>query len=413
MKHNIFALIFVALFSLNAEAITYHSLKIKNKREVKEPKRLHRDEYKILDYGKRNWILDLKLKQRAGLFENSAENSFVHRVYLEPDFKLKISDNFYFDTRVGLLAALGSVQSRFGDLRAQSGIVIRDSRIFYRSKLNAKTQEGLYTKLSIGAIDQKNFLRSFKILMSKRALPGAEQIIKNQKFVTKNHSIGFDLRAFEGVPASQSLNLDFEEKESTPFYWNTNLELFFKKTKPGAFSYRFAVNGGLYDYSELPSIIADEGRRFGNSTTGQGANAEFLYDFKGWYGGWDTTLSWNSVELVSRVQIVTNTAAPDRQNQGQIASALLRFHDKTLYSFDIEPYHFFNERDASVASYNSTLLGHNNREGFGINLALNLPRRNLKFRLSYVASDLIEEDPSGLELGSRYVGFTMEYKNEL
>lgn len=405
MKHNIysFLLLLFAVCVLSSTAFADDDA-------FDETKRILRDELKTVEYKERGWILDLKLKQRADSFENSAESSFRYRLFLEPDFKLKISDNFFFDAHIAVITAVGSVQNRFGDLRVNDGVALRDARLFYRTNLD-EDQEGFWTQLSLGAIDQREFLRDFDIFMSGRALPGAEQHFKYQKFYYKKRSFGFDFRSFQGVPASQALNLDFAEKENTPFYWNANLQVFLKDMNP-EFGYKVEFNYGLYDYSTLPSVIAQESNQFGNTTDGADASAEFLYDYKGWYGGWSAILSWQAFEFNPYVKIVTNTAAPDGQNQGQMAGALFRYHDKSLYSIDVEPFHFFNEKDASVASYNSTLLGHNNREGFGINLALHLPRRNLRFRLSYVDSGLIE-DNGGLQLPSKYVGFNMEYTNEL
>ena len=365
-------------------------------------------EIRIPDYGSRGWNLTLKLKQRADRWENSLEDSLRYRISVDPELNMKLSEYFFFDLRMGLGATLGSVQTRFGDLRANNFIFLRESSLFFRA---ANKDKSFWTKLSIGAINQSEFLNFFDIMMSLRALPGLEQMFKYENNYSKDKSFGFDLRSFQGVPASQSLNLNFNEKENTPFYLNANLEFFIKDLNP-KFGYRLGINYGLFDYSSLPSVIANESRLYGNSVSDFGPNAEFDYDFKGWYAGWRAVLNVPQFEFAPYVKIVTNTAAPDGQNQGQMAGATFRYHDKYLNSWSLHAFTFFNEKDASVASYNSTTLGHNNREGYGINLAYNMRERGLKFEVQYTYSDIIEEN-GNLQIPSHFYGLRMEYRNEL
>jgi|GEM_PF-5708277 len=404
MKHNIYKLLFVVFTSFITSLS--HAALVEPDETTKD--NMLRPEFKTVKYGPRGWKLDLKIRQKADRWENALEDSLRYRISVAPEFKLRISKYFFFDLDLGFRGALGSVQTRFGDLRANNGVFLKQSALSFRA---ANRDKSLWTKLSLGAINQRNFLNKFDILMSVRALPGLEQKFKYENNYSKKKSYGLDLRAFQGVPASQSLNLNFNETEDTPFYVNANASVFIKDMNPD-FGYRLSLNYGLFDYTTLPSVIANESRLYGNSVSDFGANAEFDYDFKGWYGGWHGNLSFPHHEMRAYVQILTNTAAPDKQNQGQMAGGEFRYHDKHLNSWSVGGFNFFNEKDASVASYNSTVLGHNNREGFGIHLAYNMKKRGLKFEASYIYSDIIE-DNGNLQIPSHFYGLFMEYKNEL
>jgi len=404
MKHNILKMLSFAFLVFTVT--TSHAIVVGQEDNPKD--NMLKPEIKIIDYGSRGWKLDLKLKQRFDRWENDLEDSTRYRISVEPDYKLKLSEYFYFDLNMGIGATIGSVQTRFGDLRANNFIFLKKSELFFRA---ANKDRSLWTKLSLGAINQAEFLNGFDIMVSVRALPGLKQHFKYENNYSKEKSFGLDVRAFQGIPASQSLNLNFNEKEDTPLYTNANLRVFAKDMNPD-FGYRLGLNYGVYDYSELPSIIANESRLFGNTVSDFGPNAEFTYDFKGWYGGWDANLSFPRFEMRAFTQILTNTAAPDGQNQGQMAGGEFRYHDQHLNSWSLYSFTFFNEKDASVASYNSTILGHNNREGFGIYLAYKMKKRGLKFEARYIYSDIIEEN-GDLQIPSQFLGLRMEYKNEL
>ncbi|MGH1468196.1 MAG: hypothetical protein ACRBBP_04850 [Bdellovibrionales bacterium] len=400
MKHNIFTIILLTFF---ASASSFAATSTR--------RHLTSKEYFARSFTEKNWHLRLKLNQRADAWDSKLENSIRYRIYVSPNFSLKMSENFFLTANVSLGDTIGSVQSRFGDLRADSFIYLRDARMYYRNNIKTEKNDYFYT-LSLGAIEQRRFLRKFDLFMSKRALPGFEQIFKFSRNYRKKKSFGFDLRFFEGVPTSQAKTLDFNEKEDIPLLLNGRLEMYLKDMDLKPFGYRAGLSIGYFDFSSLPAVIADESRIFGNTVDGIGGAAEFRYDFKGWYAGWTAAIGFNRFEIFPYIDMITNTAAPSGRNQGQRAGVHFKYHDKSLYSLDLEPFSFFNESDASVASYNGSTYGHNNREGFGINLALELPKRDLKFWLTYVYSDILEEN-SDLQVPYHFVGFKMEYKHDL
>jgi hypothetical protein len=359
----------------------------------------------------RDWSLRLELNQRADFWDSRLENSVRYRIYLTPTYSLQLSKNFFLDASVSLGSTIGSVQSRFGDLRADDFIFIRDARMYYRIR-NQSDQNDYYLSLSAGAIEQRRFLRKFDLFMSARALPGLEQVFKYEHNYSKTKSFGFDLRFFEGIPTSQANTLDFSEKEKIPFLTNGRFEGYLKNMSANRLGYRIAMSFGIFDFSELPAVISDESRLFGNTVDGIGPSSEFRYDYRGWYGGWNAIFSFSRFEIFPYVDMVTNLAAPSGRNQGQRAGVHLKWYSRSSYSIDLEPFTFFNESDASVASYNGTTYGHNNREGFGINLALDMRRKNLKFWLTYVYSDVLEQNMD-LQIPFHFGGFKMEYRYEI
>ncbi len=419
MKHKILVAIFLTFFILtNTFSKTLH---IKNSPEKKEltknpivpistKKHLLEKNYSPLKFQEKNWHLELKLNQHGNIWDSKLENSFRYRLYVNPNFLLKMSDYFFFSASLNIGDTIGSVQSRFGDLRADNFIYLRNAKVYFQKQIQTNVNDYLYI-FSLGAIDQRKFLKKFDLLMSSRALPGLEQGFKYSYNYTEKKSFGIDLRFFQGIPTSQSDSLDFNEKESIPFFVNGGFKVFIKNLNLKPFMYKVGLSFGVFDFSTLPAVIADESRRLGNTVNGVGGAADFEYDFKGWYGGWTTILSFNKFEIFPYVKIVTNTQAPRGKNQGQRAGVHFRYHSQSLYSLDIEPFSFFNEADASVASYNGSTYGHNNREGFGINLALELPKQNLKFGLIYVYSDILREN-SDLQIPYQFMGFKMEYKHD-
>lgn len=401
LKHKIF--VFLLSFTCLLGAVSAHAKSPKTKS-------LLRKEVSIAKYTDKDWRLSFKLKQRAEIWDSKLENSFRYNVYVEPNYKLKISELFYISAKVGIGATVGSVQSRFGDLRSTSFITLKDSRFFYRKLWNENTH---YLKLSLGAINQSSFLSNSRLymLISRRALPGLEQIYKYENTYKDKKSFGFDVRFFEGIPTSESLSLDFNEKDDLPSYVNGRAEVFIKDMSDD-FGYRAGVHAGFFNFSKLPSVIADESRLYGNSVQGFGAASEFVYSYKGWYAGWNTVLSYKRWEFEPFLNILTNSEAPSGRNQGQNYGARIKYHDHSFYSLQVEPFLYFNESDASIASYNGSRAGHNNREGYGMNLALDLPRRSLNLRLTYIFVDVLESN-SNLQIPYHFVGLNMEYKYDL
>ncbi len=365
-------------------------------------------EYTLLKFEEKSWHLGLKLNQGADIWDSKIENSFLYSIYVSPSFLFKIVNNFFFSINLNLGDTIGSVQSRFGDLRTDDFVYLRDARVYFQKQVKTSTSDYLYT-FSVGAIQHRKLLRKFDLFMSSRALPGLEQDLKYSYNYIEKKSFGINLRFFEGIPTSQSESLDFNEKESIPFFVNGNFEVFIKNLNSKSFRYRAGLSFGVFDFSSLPAVIADESRRLGNTVNGIGGAANFEYDFKGWYAGWTAILGFNKFEIFPYVRVVTNIKAPSGRNQGQRAGVHFRYHSQSLYSLDIEPFNFFNETDASVASYNGSTYGHNNREGFGINLALELLKEGLKFGLTYVYSDILKEN-SDLQIPYQFVRFKVEYQ---
>lgn len=408
MKYSFSA--FVLLVLVVTGAVNAHSIETL---QIDKTSKTLKEEIRNINYGERGWRLNIKLSQRADVWDSRLENSFRYRVYFEPDYDVKLSESFYFRIKTGLGTTIGSVQSRFGDLRADDAIILRDSRFYFREEWNKKRHA---LKLSIGALDQASYMNSYGmgILVSRRALPGLEQIYKFESKQAEAKSYGFDLRSFQGIPTSQSLTLNFNEKEDTPFYYNAKAEVFIKDMKVD-FGYRLSLSGGVFNFSPLPSIIASESSIYGNQVlNGQTANAEFIYDYKGWFAGWKADVSFNQTwSFNASIDILTNTEAPSGRNQGQVIGAKIKYSDQSLYSLTAEGFTFFNESDSSVASYNGSTAGHNNREGYGMNIALELPRRGLKLKLQYVNTDILENENFDLQIPYQYFGFRMEYKYEL
>ncbi len=352
--------------------------------------------------------LDFKLRQRAQSFENSAESSFLYTIEGTPKFKYQLNNFITFNSEVSINSRIGSVQSRFGDLRSRSAIIIRDTRFKFYRQTESKEGDARYNSyLSVGAIDQGGHHGYFDNFVSRRALPGVEERFLYEKDL-KRDTLVLDFKGFQGIPTAQSNTLNFAEKETTPVFLSANIGATYKREKSKN-NFYLSANYGLFSFSGLPAVIADESRIYGNTVDFIGAAAEFRYGFKGWTAGWETGYARGRYEFKLGVKMLQNLDAPDKRNQAQMSFASIGYVASRNLKLKFQPMTFFTESDASIASYNQ-LAGHNNREGYGFRFTVDLPRKKFKLKFNYAHSDLIEEN--NLQLKQDFFGFSLEYKND-
>lgn len=361
--------------------------------------------YKSKSTSYKPYSLRLEFEQRGDVFENELENSFVYSISAIPRLEYRVSSNFSLEAELGLRARVGSVQSRFGDLRSRSTVVFRDARFrFFGDGF-------LDWDFSVGAINQRRINKGFDNFITKLPLPGFEERLNWAGYVNKGSKFELELLGFQGLLTSESLTLDFSEKESVPKFFLGNLEgRFLRETSRGA-TFWASINGGLFTMVDLPAVVADQSRIFGNTIRGIDAGSEFVYDFQGWVAGWELGMKWKKLHSSLRVHMLHNSEAPDGRNNAQLAAVNTSYKFSPNINIEVQPYAFFTESDATVSFYNSLGFGHNNREGYGIFFTLGFPKRKLKVKFNYVYAGLLEEDD--IQLDQHYGKIELEYKSDI
>ncbi|GAB4417542.1 MAG: hypothetical protein OHK0056_26540 [Bacteriovoracaceae bacterium] len=213
-----------------------------------------------------------------------------------------------------------------------------------------------WLKLSAGAINQDEY--QSPLLLGARAFVAASQQVSislgqlNQLFI----------RSQQSIPSNDTLTnrIGSIDGKSPQFFMHTlGLDL-----EGDIVSLEVEVS--LWRFQGLPNSVAYYSRLMGNTVSGVGTDgSRFFYKYFGKNARFNLTLfEQSSVNFSLNGQWVINDDAADGHDQGQMVSAGPSFFGHQLF------FHWMrNESDSSVAFYNSSFLGHNNRKGYGVSLA--------------------------------------------
>lgn len=219
-----------------------------------------------------------------------------------------------------------------------------------------------YFSATLGALDQNGIHQN--IIFDSIAFPAAKIDASTS---TEND---FVATAFAQSAIVTSVTLSTEQKDSEPIptFQSAGVAAQLKNTP---------VEGNLkaytYQFANLPSLVADDASKVGNSTTVIGSNPRrFTYEYKGYLASGMiklTTLKLLSPGVSS--QWIQNSQAPKGMNQGTITRFFI--DSQVSASTKISPYYeFFRiEPDATVASLNDGRYN-TNRVGFQTGLALDI-----------------------------------------
>jgi hypothetical protein len=289
----------------------------------------------------------------------------------------KLTDQFdlYVDAKMQMLTR--QIQARFADSR-QTGIFPYEVVARYRPSEKVELKAGA---LNMGFLD-------VPLLISKeRSFPGAFEKIGWGE--SKNY-----LRALaqQSIPTSSSFESMRSEKEQTPLFATESLQA------GASLGEVVIVSGQLthFRYSDLPSVVAFESGKMGNTTTGEfPANSRFLFGFSGWVVGGEFCLcrSPGSGFRIGGYQLENREAEPAFNR----AQELVLRGDFEISEFVLSPYllRFFSESDAVPAFFNSGSRGHNNRRGEGLGMEIFFRPYNFRLVGEYISSDVI--NPNSLQ----------------
>lgn len=298
---------------------------------------------------------------------------FVFRSRVQ--YRLTDQIDLYVDAKMQMLTR--QIQARFADSR-QTGIFPYEVVARYRPSEKVELKAGA---LNVGFLD-------LPLLISKeRSFPGAFEKIGFGE--GKNY-----LRAVaqQSIPTSSSFESMRSEKEETPLFTTESLQA------GASLGEVIIVSGQLthFRYSDLPSVVAFESGKMGNTTTGEfPANSRFLFGFSGWVVGGEFCLcrSPGSGFRIGGYQLENREAEPAFNRSQEL---VLR-GDFEISEFVLSPYllRFFSESDAVPAFFNSGSRGHNNRRGEGLGMEIFFRPYNFRLVGEYISSDVI--NPNSLQ----------------
>ncbi|MBK7842397.1 MAG: hypothetical protein IPJ71_01685 [Bdellovibrionales bacterium] len=298
---------------------------------------------------------------------------FVFRSRVQ--YRLTDQIDLYVDAKMQMLTR--QIQARFADSR-QTGIFPYEVVARYRPSEKVELKAGA---LNMGFLD-------LPLLISKeRSFPGAFEKIGFGE--GKNY-----LRAVaqQSIPTSSSFESMRSEKEETPLFTTESLQA------GSSLGEVMIVSGQLthFRYSDLPSVVAFESGKMGNTTTGEfPANSRFLFGFSGWVVGGEFCLcrSPGSGFRIGGYQLENREAEPAFNRSQEL---VLR-GDFEISEFVLSPYllRFFSESDAVPAFFNSGSRGHNNRRGEGLGMEIFFRPYNFRLVGEYISSDVI--NPNSLQ----------------
>ncbi len=339
---------------------------------------------------KGDWKFDLG----GGTAQEGKDTWSAGYLYLNSnlDFKLNSMLNAHFEPMARLYG--GRAQERWDDDTLESRVGVTDAHVSF--------EPIKYVQLK-GGVHSQRILDEPMLVSGLRSFYGAQEILKGEAGEFKGRLVFQQV-----VPNSYSLNTEREKQETLPWFKTEHVEIGGKH-----FGWmEWKAKGGLYQWSDIPSKVAFESIRQGNS----GDNAtiptsRFYYSHQGWFGGASLCYCDNNsnVGLVGDYNRVHNNRAP-----GDAADAqMLGFGPKIKWKgieLDLRYHSYFIESDATIAGYNKSRLGNTNR--IGDHLEANLRFVDQHFSIygeMYKAKPINDRDVEQKNMEQYYFGVETDY----
>ncbi len=261
-------------------------------------------------------------------------------------------------------------------------------------------EPAVFFQLTGGAINQDKYF-SNRMFIADRSFPG---VVLKSGWVGKN--IRIQPKAQYAIPTSTSFESDRTESEALPTLTTVGLELEWTPLK----WLHLDGNANHFDYNNLPSVVAFQSSRLGNSVVGTDpSESHFRYQFKGISQTYVLGLTYTgSLKQDFVFGVVDNTEAPSdrRRSQWVGTKVSLDFEDFTL-----SPHFsaFFAESDSTPAIYSAFDYGRNNREGQFYGLNVDLKKLGVTIKANFVDARMIEARP--LQADMQIFDLALEFKN--
>jgi hypothetical protein len=314
-----------------------------------------------------------KLGWKAALYGRSTDDTFSssRTVGIAGVIRAEhpISDSLIAHFLGGALLESGSSSSLFtNEFEPRSRLFLQEASLKF-APLN-------FASVKAGALDQRH--HSSPLLLDGGTFPAA---LLSLDPATGPWVLHLDAQA--AIPTSQSLSTRATGKENTPTLFTQKLIAGFSDE-----SFRGTFRATHFEFKDLTRGVAQDSRFYGNTITGVGPASRFVYRFEGFEFGPDFVLPLgSSLDFNLGASALRNTAGPANSNQGLYGYGGFRWKGKKL-SLAPKLEWYRNEADSAPAFYSSAKFGHNNREGAGASVRMELPQ--LHFDVKYHRSKLLE-----------------------
>jgi len=368
--------LFILIFSFFCDAFSAGPKT--NKRSVKrkktKKKRVQFDEKPKTEYrislGLLNRYFDEKTISSGNLFGIHLGGELSRFLDEEDLIKAYIQAHF--------LQEFGVSQDRFGENLPQNGINISNAFVDFTI---------FDSHLIVGALSQSDI--DEPLIIQNQVFPGA-------RFTYRSPQNGFKMGLQVSMPTSNDLKDGRVENEQLPLAYRGVLSL--------NSDFGLNIESGLYYFSNLPSKTAEESATRGNSVnTITREKFSFKYDYQiastRVIAGKDVGLFRPELSYL----IFKNLAADDSFSLGQEVSMGIKVKNSFLEKLKIA--YYFVESDASVATYSSYEVGHNNRSGYMVTVSTKMNENLLVFK--FVSSETI--NPSIYQKDLTYFSTSWKY----
>lgn len=261
---------------------------------------------------------------------------------------LKVTDAITLEAEAGVNLEIGSNNSTYiKEFAPEREVVLRKAYLefipvsFLQLKAGAINQQDYQSPLLLGG-------RAFIAAQEQLTLPVGDLqniTLRSQQAIPSNDTLTNRIGAVEGKPPQfmiHSLGLDLDGDVLS-----------------------LQVEASLWRYQSLPNSVAYYSRFMGNTVVGIGTDASrFYYNYYGKNASFKLGLFQSSLfNFQISGQWVTNDEAASGHDTGMMGSAGFGFYGHRLSAHWLK-----NESDSSVAFYNASNLGHNNRKGYGVSI---------------------------------------------
>ncbi len=319
-----------------------------------------------------------KLGSGYDSFANEREQAQYFGFGLNGDFRAQLMSGLSFRVKGGASLTTGYAQSRFGDNVGASGIFMQEAVMTAR----AVDSKFLRAYVAGGALDQNVFEAPLFIARST-AFPGVRETL----VIGNSNDFRIKLWAQQAIPTSKTLSTKTVDAEVTPSFLSETAEISIEPSD--ILNAKAAVTH--FTFNNLPSAVALESVIYGNTVNEIGPNtSQFKYRFDGFMASGSLSLRLaNSLSWHLFGYAIQNAAAEEGYRNAQ--NIQTGFKVSLPGEIDVTPTvsTFFIEDDAVPGFYNSSVAGHNNRQGFAASVDAYFQRQRFRVAAEYVDADVI------------------------
>lgn len=246
-----------------------------------------------------------------------------------------------------------------------------------------------------GGMLSQRVLRTSMMVSNWATFPGVQTRLKSEV----GPKASAELIHQYTIPTSKSGSGDREKSEALPAFQTLHLDV----RSNALDGWELEAYGGYYEWSKLPSKVAIQSAKMGNSYVDGELVTKFTRGFRGYFGGGEACYCKGPVGFAVEYKRMTNIEADANAADGQWIGGGPRFKFRDM-ELDLRVRSYFIESDSTVAYYNKSRLGHTNRVGENIEAYLRFPKQRFAvygemYNARPIARDVNQRDLQSLFFG--------------